>query len=51
MPNKDGTGPMGKGSKTGKQLGNCTGAEPKSDQRRCGRNFRKRNCHHSKDDE
>jgi hypothetical protein len=23
MPNKDGTGPQGKGPKTGKRLGNC----------------------------
>ncbi len=28
MPNKDGTGPNGKGSKTGRQLGKCEGAEP-----------------------
>ena len=28
MPNKDGTGPNGKGSKTGRQLGNCKDAEP-----------------------
>lgn len=27
MPNKDGTGPEGKGPKTGRQLGNCEGAE------------------------
>ena len=28
MPNKDGTGPEGKGSKTGRQRGNCKDAEP-----------------------
>lgn len=28
MPNRDGTGPEGKGSKTGRQMGNCKGAEP-----------------------
>ncbi len=28
MPNKDGTGPEGKGPKTGKQRGNCEGTEP-----------------------
>jgi len=28
MPNKDGTGPEGKGSKTGRQMGDCEGAEP-----------------------
>ena len=28
MPNKDGTGPEGKGSKTGRQQGNCKDAEP-----------------------
>ena len=28
MPNKDGTGPEGKGPKTGRQMGNCEGAEP-----------------------
>ncbi len=27
MPNKDGTGPKGKGPKTGRQEGNCEGAE------------------------
>lgn len=38
MPNKDGTGPLGKGSKTGKQRGNCEGAEP------CGQNRNLQNC-------
>lgn len=28
MPNRDGTGPEGKGSKTGRQMGSCEGAEP-----------------------
>lgn len=39
MPNKDGTGPKGEGSKTGSQNGNCEGAEPivrMRGQRRCG---------------
>ena len=30
MPNKDGTGPEGKGAKTGRQMGNCKDAEPQS---------------------
>ncbi len=29
MPNKDGTGPEGKGPKTGMQMGNCEGVAPK----------------------
>jgi hypothetical protein len=28
MPNKDGTGPEGKGPRTGRQMGNCEGAVP-----------------------
>jgi hypothetical protein len=28
MPNKDGTGPEGKGSRTGRQMGNCKDAKP-----------------------
>jgi hypothetical protein len=28
MPNKDKTGPNEKGSKTGRQLGGCSGAHP-----------------------
>ncbi|MBU1111576.1 MAG: DUF5320 domain-containing protein [archaeon] len=28
MLNKDGTGPEGKGSRTGRQLGKCTDAKP-----------------------
>jgi len=30
MPRKDGTGPAGKGPKTGGQRGNCSGSKPKS---------------------
>jgi len=38
MPNKDGTGPLGKGSKTGRQLGKCKGAEPQENfQENCRR--------------
>lgn len=38
MPNKDGTGPSGKGSKTGRQMGNCKEAEPQENPRgNCGR--------------
>jgi hypothetical protein len=29
MANLDGTGPEGKGPKTGRQLGKCEGAEPR----------------------
>ena len=28
MPNRDGTGPEGKGPRTGRQMGDCEGAEP-----------------------
>jgi len=28
MANRDGTGPEGKGPKTGRQMGECEGAEP-----------------------
>ena len=28
MPGYDKTGPQGKGQKTGRQMGNCKGAEP-----------------------
>lgn len=28
MPNRDKKGPEGKGPKTGRQMGNCEGAEP-----------------------
>ena len=36
MPNKDGTGPDGKGPKTGRQQGNCDGAEPQQGRGRQG---------------
>jgi hypothetical protein len=46
MPNRDGTGPEGKGAKTGLQMGNCEGAEPaggfgRGCRRGCGRGFRR----------
>ncbi|MBW3015731.1 DUF5320 domain-containing protein [Candidatus Woesearchaeota archaeon] len=47
MPNEDGTGPEGKGPKTGRQLGKCEGAEPIGRTGRgrglgpCGRGLRK----------
>ena len=28
MPNRDGTGPEGRGSRTGRQMGDCEDAEP-----------------------
>jgi len=28
MPNRDGTGPNGEGPRTGRQMGDCEGAEP-----------------------
>lgn len=39
MPNKDGTGPEGKGSRTGRQMGNCKGSDDsvESELRPCGR--------------
>ncbi|MEN7981927.1 MAG: DUF5320 domain-containing protein [Nanoarchaeota archaeon] len=47
MPNKDKTGPNGKGSKTGRQMGNCENVEPigrcgepRGGGRRSGRGFR-----------
>jgi hypothetical protein len=47
MPNQDGTGPEGKGSKTGRQLGKCKDAEPNesrprrfSGRGRCGKSNR-----------
>ena len=43
MPNNDKTGPLGKGPKTGKQLGKCQGAEPQEDFER-GRGRRPRRC-------
>ena len=36
MPNKDKTGPEGKGSKTGRQMGNCDGAKPNENAPRKG---------------
>ena len=30
MPNEDGTGPEGKGAKTGRQMGKCKGAKPRT---------------------
>lgn len=39
MPNKDGTGPEGKGPKTGRQLGNCEGAIENDCPRRRGKRF------------
>jgi len=39
MPNRDGTGPEGKGPKTGRQMGNCKDAEPNNNRPRglgCG---------------
>ncbi len=42
MPNKDKTGPQGKGPKTGRQLGDCDNAEPVCGRGRgCGRGFRR----------
>ena len=50
MPNRDRTGPEGKGPKTGRQLGDCEGADPKAGRGRGsrgqglgrGRGFRRR---------
>ncbi len=36
MPSMDGTGPEGKGPKTGRQMGKCKGAEPQSPRGRFG---------------
>ena len=45
MPNKDKTGPEGKGSKTGRQMGSCKDAEPQENQRGFGRGCnRPRRC-------
>jgi len=51
MPNKDGTGPNGKGSMTGRKMGNCEGAKAEEDcnkpcrgTRQCRGNGRRRNC-------
>lgn len=37
MPNRDGTGPCGKGSKTGRQNGNCENTEPKFERIECNK--------------
>ncbi|MFW6233195.1 MAG: DUF5320 domain-containing protein [Nanoarchaeota archaeon] len=42
MPNKDGTGPEGKGQRTGRQMGNCKDARPLGFGRGLGRRFFKR---------
>lgn len=44
MPNKDGTGPEGKGPKTGRQQGNCKNADPEEfrPRRGCGFGFGRR---------
>ncbi|MFH1589837.1 MAG: DUF5320 domain-containing protein [archaeon] len=42
MPNKDGTGPEGKGPKTGRGTGNCKDAEPvKKGPGPCGQGLKK----------
>ncbi len=40
MPNRDGTGPEGKGSRTGRQMGKCKDAEPNEDRPRKGLGIR-----------
>jgi hypothetical protein len=42
MPRRDGTGPEGKGSKTGRQMGTCAGAKPLGYGRGAGRGLGKR---------
>ena len=42
MPNKDKTGPEGKGPKTGRQQGDCKGAEPNDNAPRTGAGRRPR---------
>jgi len=44
MPNKDGTGPNGKGPRTGRQEGNCEGAGPLARGNGRGCRGRGRNC-------
>ena len=45
MPDRDRTGPQGKGPKTGRQLGNCEGAIPTQEAKNCrGRCNRPRRC-------
>jgi hypothetical protein len=36
MPNRDGTGPEGKGPRTGRELGNCEDANPRKGTSRRG---------------
>lgn len=36
MPNRDGTGPKERGPKTGRQMGNCKGAEYNEERSRMG---------------
>lgn len=36
MPNRDGTGPEGKGPKTGRGMGNCAGDKPREASRGMG---------------
>ncbi|MFH1916330.1 MAG: DUF5320 domain-containing protein [Nanoarchaeota archaeon] len=40
MPNMDGTGPEGKGPRTGRQQGKCADAQPPG-RRPCGREMRR----------
>lgn len=45
MPNRDKTGPEGKGPKTGRQIGDCENTQPIGRcgrPRECGRRFRNR---------
>jgi len=42
MPNKDGTGPEGKGSKTGRGLGTCAGETKNTDNRLLNRGIGRR---------
>ncbi len=58
MPRGDGTGPRGQGPKTGRQMGNCEGAEPiygrgmgRGFGRGIGRGFRNRRYNLSSEDE
>lgn len=46
MPNKDGTGPEGKGPKTGRQMGNCENRKPLENMPRngCRRQRQGRRC-------
>jgi len=42
MPNRDGTGPEGKGPRTGRGLGSCKGARPAGKGRDRGLGLRRR---------